>query len=836
MNEFFRRIGYLWNRRRFDRELAGDMEFHREMAARAGERGHFGNTLRLREQARDAWGWTWIDRLSQDLSYAARMLRKSPGFTAAAILMLALGIGVNVAAFGFFDLMFLRPLPVRDPATLLRFDRSATNDYSDNFAYPEVAFYREHSKQLSAVMAVSFSKVTIDGGEQDLNAHFVTANFFGELGARARLGRMLDPSRDEGKGAEPVVVLGRGFWERHFGADPSIVGKAIRVNGRPATVIGIASGEFSGLGSGQPDLWAPIAQEPYFVRGSRIADFSETGINVLMWGRLQPGVTPTVAEAELKSLAAELHKQHPKDIWEKESLPSTPGGYANRVRHEMVPILALAGALGLLILAAACGNLGSLLLARGVAREREIAIRVAVGAGRARLIRQLFTESLLLALLGSFAGLVLGYFVLRFLMVWADVPAWIDPTPDRRVVAFAAGLGLAAAILFGLAPAWQSSRQRPRATIMRQFLIGAQVAASCVLLIVAGLLVRAMDHAIDTDPGFDYRQVISIDPALHGYTPAAARAYFTALDARLRGVPGIESVALVSNPPLGNRWTVFKTEIAGRAANVHINHIDPAFLGTMKIPLLRGRNLAPGDTRAIVVSESLARLRWPAEDPIGKPFRLGDDDLTVAGVSGSARLVSPEDSDAVEVYRLAHADLLPSMVAMVRTSVPADGMVRPVASIAKSIDPRLVPEVQLMKTAFRGKMQTAEASALAVSLLGLTALLLACAGIVGLVGYAVTQRAKEIGIRMALGARPAHVLSVVLRQFSVPLVVGLVAGVGGAAALSKVLRGLLYGIGNLDPVAYVGAMAVFAVTVAAAAVLPARRALRVDPMRALRYE
>jgi predicted permease len=555
-----------------------------------------------------------------------------------------------------------------------------------------------------------------------------------------------------------------------------------------------------------------------------------------MWGRLQPGVTPTVAEAELKSLAAELHKQHPKDIWEKESLPSTPGGYANRVRHEMVPILALAGALGLLILAAACGNLGSLLLARGVAREREIAIRVAVGAGRARLIRQLFTESLLLALLGSFAGLVLGYFVLRFLMVWADVPAWIDPTPDRRVVAFAAGLGLAAAILFGLAPAWQSSRQRPRATIMRQFLIGAQVAASCVLLIVAGLLVRAMDHAIDTDPGFDYRQVISIDPALHGYTPAAARAYFTALDARLRGVPGIESVALVSNPPLGNRWTVFKTEIAGRAANVHINHIDPAFLGTMKIPLLRGRNLAPGDTRAIVVSESLARLRWPAEDPIGKPFRLGDDDLTVAGVSGSARLVSPEDSDAVEVYRLAHADLLPSMVAMVRTSVPADGMVRPVASIAKCIDPRLVPEVQLMKTAFRGKMQTAEASALAVSLLGLTALLLACAGIVGLVGYAVTQRAKEIGIRMALGARPAHVLSVVLRQFSVPLVVGLVAGVGGAAALSKVLRGLLYGIGNLDPVAYVGAMAVFAVTVAAAAVLPARRALRVDPMRALRYE
>jgi ABC-type antimicrobial peptide transport system permease subunit len=295
-------------------------------------------------------------------------------------------------------------------------------------------------------------------------------------------------------------------------------------------------------------------------------------------------------------------------------------------------------------------------------------------------------------------------------------------------------------------------------------------------------------------------------------------------------------VALVSNPPLGNRWTVDKTEIAGRAVNVHINHIDPAFLQTMKIPLLLGRNLVPGDARAIVVSESLARLRWPAEDPVGKPFRLGDDNLTVVGVSGSARLVSPEDSDAVEVYQLAQADLMPSMVVMVRTSAPPEGLLRPVAAIAKSIDPRLVPEVQLMKSAFRAKLQIAESSALAVGVLGLIALLLACAGVVGLVGYAVSQRTKEIGIRMALGARPAHVLSVVLRQFSLPVVAGLAVGVGGAAALSTVLRSLLYGVGNLDPIAYLSAMTFFAVNMAVAALLPARRALRVDPMRALRYE
>ena len=233
---------------------------------------------------------------------------------------------------------------------------------------------------------------------------------------RRVLGRLFDPARDEAADAQPVVVLSQSFWQRHFGADPSIAGKTIRINGQPATVVGVASSEFSGLGFSTPDLWAPITQQPYFVKGSRLTDFSDTGFSVPMWGRLQPGVTPAVAEEELKSLAAELHAQHPKDVWEKESLPSEPGGYANRVRHEMVPVLALVGALGLLILAAACGSLGSLLLARGVAREKEIAIRVAVGAGRARLIRQLFTESLVLALLGSLAGFALGYVVLRILM------------------------------------------------------------------------------------------------------------------------------------------------------------------------------------------------------------------------------------------------------------------------------------------------------------------------------------------------------------------------------------------------------------------------------------
>ena len=381
MNNLFRRIRYLLNRSRFDRELADDIEFHREMAAHAGNK-NFGNTLRLREEARDAWGWTWIDRFAQDLRFTVRMLRNSPGFTAAAVLMLALGIGVNVAAFGFFNLMLLRPLPVRHPETILHFQRRSPQNAADNFPYPEFAFFQEHSQSLSAVLALSFDKLSMDGEEKPLNAHFVTSNFLTELGAEPALGRMLDPARDEAVGAPPAAVLSYGFWQRRFGADPSVAGRTLRLDGKPVTVIGVAGSGFSGLGLGTPDLWVPISQQPYFSSGGQsLTDFSERVIQVQMWGRLRPGLNPKAAEDELSSLAAELHRQHPSDIWDKETLPSEPGGYAVTIRPEMFPIFALAAALGLLILIAACGNLGSLLLARGVARENEISIRVALGAG-----------------------------------------------------------------------------------------------------------------------------------------------------------------------------------------------------------------------------------------------------------------------------------------------------------------------------------------------------------------------------------------------------------------------------------------------------------------------
>ena len=847
MRELFRRLQYLLHREQYDQELAGDLEFHREMAAREG-RANLGNELHLREEARDAWGWTWIDRGWQDLRFASRVLRKSPGFTLAAVLMLAVGIGVNVAAFGFFDLMVLRPLPVRDPATLLRFQRASNQSYASVVPYPELAFFREHTTTLSSVMGSTNSSLTMDREERPIRAHFVTANLFTELGASAAVGRLMDATRDEAYGADPVVVLSHAFWERHFGSDASIPGRTIHLNGKPATILGVASAGFGGLSLDDVDLWVPVTQQPYFVRGSKLlTDYSVEGAFLCMWGRLKPGYGPKAAEDELRTLAASLRPAHPNDIWENETLPSEPGGYATgsmsgshhgtgkKDPNFLIPIAALVGTLVLLILAVACGNLGSLQLARGVAREREISIRVAVGAGRGRLVRQLFTESLLLGLLGAAVGLGLGSIVLRLLMSVSGAPSWLDPAPDWRVMLFAGGMGITSAIVFGLMPAFQVVRGRHRATRMRQTLIGAQVAASCVLLIVAGLLVRALDLAAG-NPGFAYEQVITIDPSLggHAYSPAKARTYIDALEARLRGIPGVESIGLATMPPFGNKNVTMGIVSNGRVLNIRVNNVDPNYFETLRLPLLRGRSVRRGDVDSIVISQSMASA-LPG-DPLGQLIELADKKYTVVGVAGTARVSPMQDQRDAQVYWLSSPDDLPSSALIVRTAGAPENALATVASIARAVDPEIVPQVQLMKSAFQQKLEGTQYSALAVSLLAFVSLLIACVGVVGLVAYAVSQRTREIGIRVALGAKPAHVLNVVLRQFSSPVAVGLVIGIAGAAALTRLLRGVLYGISNLDPASYLAAIAVFLVAIAAAVIAPARSALRVDPIRALRHD
>ncbi len=832
MRELLRRIHYFLNRRKFADELADEMAFHREMSEQHGG-VPLGNTLRLREQSRDAWGLMWLERLGQDLRDAARAMRTSPGFTAAAVLVLAIGIGATVAAFSVFNMVALRPLPVRDPGSILWFQRHAPERTATEVPFPAVAFYREHTRTLSAVLAMSSARVTVDGAEDPVTTFFVTANYFDELGPRTSLGRLFSTG-DASPDAPPAVVLGQGFWASQFGSDPSVVGTSVRLNGKAATIIGVAAREFSGLAGDTPAFWTLLEHHQYFVHGSRLLTDFTTGVG--MWGRLAPGVSAQMAEDELAMLAAELRRQHPTEIWEGERLLSAPGGYPPLIGA--VPIFTLVGILVLMILAVACGNLGSLLLARGASRQREIALRSAIGAGPGRLVRQLFTESLVLALAGCLGGLALGWLVVKVIMVWTVAPPWLDPTPDWRVVAFAIGTGLLSSVLFGLAPALQIARQKQRKTFGRRVLIGVQVASSCVLLIVAGLLTRAVERASSTDPGFEYEHVIVVVPSLaeHGYTAARARAYLDDLTLRLRGIAGVEEVSVTSTPPPSGLRITAPLQLNGRPLDVFIHQVDPQYLSTMMIPLLRGRNLVEGDELSVVVSESLAGRHWPAGDPLGQPITIGDDVLTVAGVAGNARSLALGDPEAVELYRLVREADFTGLALVARTSGPTETMGPAFSAAANGVDPNFKPEVLLLKDQYEDHVRDMEMAALAASLLGAIALAVACLGVIGLVAYAVAQRTKEIGIRLALGAEPRHVLASLSRQFLATVTGGLVVGVLAAAGAAQLLRRELYGLSTIDPLAYLSAIVLFLFAVGLAALWPARRALRVDPLVALRCD
>ena len=779
MSEIFRRIRYLINRRRFDAELESDMEFHREMAARAGH-SNFGNTLRMREQAREAWGWTWLDSLVQDLSYAVRTLSRSPGFTLLAVLVLAIGIGVNVAAFTVFDVVALEPLPVRDPGSLVRLERRSPNAYTDGAPYTSLLFYQRNAKTLSAVMGVmGVPPMQVDDDLQQAQASFVTSNYFTELGTPAAVGRLFDPMRDGDAGAAPSVVLSYGFWQRRFGGDASVVGRIIHIDKKPATVIGVLPYAFASLGGQRPDLWMPIIQQPYFVEGSHtLTDPGDSAVR--MWGRLAPGVSVKTAGQELRALTDELRRQHPKDIWDNEFIFISPGGHMQVMQPEMYTVAAMVAVLTLLILAVACANLGSLMLARAVTREREIGIRVAIGANRGRIFRQLCTESLLLAMLGALAGLALGSAVSQIAFTKLDAPRWASAAPDWRVLLFTVAVMFAAAIFFGLMPALQIARQRQHKTIARQILVGAQVAASCILLIVAGLLVRATQHALYNDPGFGYQRMLSVDPHLgrHGYAPAAAQVYFDQMQARLRATPGVLSVSLVKLPPLGHVVDRETTEIDGHKVQIYPNWIEPGFFQTMNIPILLGRTFYPREKNAVIVSQSFALQQWPHRNPIGK--RLGDDAAKsiVVGVVGDAHINALSDDDATEQYWSAQPDDMPDMVVLARTVGAPDSLLTVAKSISESLDPKISPEIHQLKLLYQSNISGIEKTAMAVSLIGIVAVLVAGIGIIGLVAFIVSQRIKEIAIRMALGAGKAQLLTAMLRQFMWPVAIGVAVGRG----------------------------------------------------------
>jgi predicted permease len=836
LGEWTRRIGYFFSRNRRSRELTDEMAFHREMTARAGRPvASFGNPALLREQAREAWGWTWIDRLFQDLRYAARMLVRSPGFTITAILILAIGVGVNVAAFSIFNVALLQSLPVRDPSTLLRLQRrSIDGQIAAGMPYPTAIYFRDHTRTLSGILTMAAGKLELENDLEPLGASFVSSNFFDDLGASAAYGRLFSPPLDDARNARLVAVLGYHFWQTRFSADPGIIGRTILLNRQAVTVVGIAPELFSGLHGGFTDIWIPLTQQPQLVQGSKILT-DRGGGAVEVWGRLAPGATPKSAEAELLGLTGQRRRLDPDLVWKDEYIHSDPGARLVIPQPRMVQAMAVFGALTMLILAVACANLGGLLLARGVTREHELNIRLAIGASRARVFRQLFTESLLLAVLGSAAGVGLSCIAFRIMTVIADTPRWMSPMPDWRVLCFAAALAFLSSVFFGFAPALQLAGQKHRRTLARQLLVGAQVAASCVLLILSSLLVRAVLHTIYSSPGFGYEQVVSIAPRLddHDYKAPAAEAYIRRLETRLRGVPQVASVALVRLPPLGGGVTRMDTKVDGRPLQVYPNWVSPEFFSTMEIPILLGRNFNPGEKKVVIVSQAMAQRQWPGENPLGKIY--WDKDVVI-GVAGNAHINAMNDGDAVEIYAPARTEDMASMSVVLRTQGAPDGLELTCKSIVQNLDPKLFPQISLLKTSFHTAMQSVEIVVSILTGVGILAVMLAAVGIVGLVAFTVSQRSKEIAIRFALGSSARQAMSAVLGQYCWPVCIGLTAGLALTAAFSRLMRFMLYGVNNLDPVSYAAAIALLVGILVTAALLPARRALKLDVARALHEE
>jgi predicted permease len=805
-----------------------------EAEARRTTRLEFGDLDRIKEDCRESRGSLWLASVAQDLRFGGRILARSPGFSLTAILVLALGIGVSSLAFSLYNLIALQSIPVRDPETLVSIERRSPQNIEPGVPYSSISYYRDNAKSLSAVMAtMSATPMVLDHDEQRINPSFVTSNYFSELGASAAFGRLFDASREDSSGASLVAVLSFRFWQRKFGADPSVIGKAIYLAGKPVTVIGVTADGFANLGTENPDVWLPLMQHSYFFEGSKPLNDAKFDGMIIMWARLAPGFSPTQAEQELLSLTNQMRKLYPAVIWDGERILVTPGAHFFSL-EDSAPVLAVVALLVVLILGIACANLGGLLMARGVSRQREIRLRLDLGAKKLRLFRQLLTENLLLGLLGSMAALPLSYAVLRVALVYANAPTWMSASPDWRVIAFTLAMGFVAAVFFGMLPTLQLVRRKKERSLWTQFAVCAQVGASCVLLILAGLLVRATLHTLRTDPGFGYEQVLSIDPGLHdhGYSSSTAQTYLDQLQNRLRTVPGVTSVSMALNPPLINENVMITgIDVGGHRVLIYPNWVGPEFFHTMDIPLLRGRYLSPGETHAVILSESLARKRWPVEDPIGKQWKSGKD--IVVGIVGNTRAMEFNNTDATEIYYPPSAEHLPGMSILVRTTGDPVALSPTIKTIASSIDPKLFPTITPLKTGFRKSIAQVEQIATIVSMLGGIAIFLAVVGLLGLVTYAVSQRTKEIAIRLAVGAGHMEIFFSVLRRFAWPVLIGLTAGVAMTAGLSQIIRRGLYGISGLDPISYLGAIALLITILIAAALMPMRRAFRLDIARIL---
>jgi predicted permease len=826
----------------------------------------------LRRSVSAFWDALWLQRqrleddVVQDLRFGLRMLVKSPTFTCVAVLTLALGIGANAAVFTFVDALLLRPLGgVTQPDQLVQLGRQYPDKpYLSDSSYPDFLDYRDQNTVLSGVAAVApraFHLSTGDGTER-VEGEMVSGDYFGVLGVTPAHGRLISPADDQAS-ADPIVVLSRRLWHRRFGGSPSVLGRTITIDGHAFNVIGITDEPFAGIKVGTPrDVWLPLATLRRI--DPRSARFEQRRASWLeMFGRLEPGVTVDQARAEFSLIARRLQHTYP-DTNSRAGIGVEPGlGRDVDVRRALrrfayVPLTAVS-----LVLLIACANVAGLLLARAAARRKEIATRLALGAGRVRVIRQLLTESLVLACIGGIAGLVLGTWLTsglrsllpdRYLFLSFDV----DLGVNWRVFGFTLGVATATGVLFGLVPALQGSRPQivpalkgmrvsgeRRVISLRGSLVVTQLALSVILLIAAGLSVRTLRNAAAIDTGYDAGAVLTarLDLAKQNMEEARARLVQQQLLERLHTIPGVEAAAFAVTLPLNDgRWEdAVRREGHPPRMQTFQNVVSPRYFDAMNIPLLAGRRFTDSDDekapRVAIVNQTLARMLWPGENPVGGRLTMARQPLEVIGVARDIKgrnLFEPSDPMLyLPLYQLAQ----PNVVLHVRATVPPASLVTVLGREVHALDEDLpLYAVRTLDDHVTASLTPQRLLAYLIGGFGALALLLAGIGLYGLLVYAVTERTPEIGIRMALGGRKADVMRLFVTGGMKLAVLGIVLGALAAPGVTPLMSSLLFEISPLDPVTFLVVPVLLLLTALVACSLPAYRAARVDPKVALRHE
>ena len=809
----------------------------------------------------------------QDLRYAARRLSRAPGSTAAAALSLAVGLGAGTTVFGIANSLLLEPLPIDRPREVVAVYTSEHSGETWGFSsHPDYLDFAQRATGLRALVAYTPQPLNLStGGEAELVAgEAVSGNYFGALGVPVSLGRPLHPD-DDRPGAAAVAVLGDALFRRRFGGDPAVVGRALTIGGESVTVVGVAGPDFPGLVRGLPaDVFIPLALRSRFRASDPLANRGARHLFLL--GRLAPGATPEAVAAQLAAAAADLQREHPQQWTDAAKrrrrvtvIPEWQARVMPGARGAVLGVSALLAVVAGFVLFLSCANVASLMLARTAERRREVAVRLSLGATRWRLVRPFLAESLLLAALGGGLGVLIALWsadVLSALRAPAALPLQLTVALDGRVLGFAAALVLATGLLVGLVPALSASRPalvtdlrdgggptgtRP-ARAQRTFVV-AQVAVSLVLLVCGGLFVRSLANAAAIDPGFRLRDaaLLSYDLSTGGYSAARGRAFHEQVVERVAALPGVESVALAAALPLSLDWQRRGVWIEGAPETADreqaVGFAGPGFFETMGIDLVRGRGFQRSDTegapRVAVVNETFARRSWPGQDALGKRISVSGPEgpfLEVVGVTRDGKYFTLGEAPRPHFYLPLLQHYRPAATVIARTSGDPRAVLGSLRAALQGLDGNLaVTGVQTLGDHLGVSLVPTRAAGAIAGAFGVLGVALACIGLYGLLAHAVRARTREIGVRLALGAPPAAVLRLVVRDGLGLVALGVLAGVPLAVALGRALRGLLYGLSPADPVTFAGVIALLAGVATLAIWPPARRASRVDPVHALRH-